>query len=31
MIVRRETWNEKESATSIDGDCPEYKDDIATC
>ena len=31
MIVRREIWNEKESVTQIDSDCPQCsKDDMTT-
>ena len=31
MIVRREIWNEKESATAIDGYCPQCnEDDMST-
>ena len=30
MIVRREIWNEKESATAIDGDSPQCNKDETT-
>ena len=31
MLVRREIWNEKESATAIDGYCPQCnEDDMST-
>ena len=30
MIVRREIWNEKESATAIDGNSPQCNKDETT-